>query len=187
MAKLLFGFLWTDMKQRSIKTKKKEREEGREKRGERENGISIQPIFDRTGAYLIECSSYGNTKSVLVELSRQSRGANKIGPAWVGNKNTTFQTFGCFYPSIISPEPVTQRFPFPVEAFLMICIAKENSTYLWLQFRLNKLMKVKSMMTSRITEQNPDRGSTEKINWTAVRARLAYHIQESSILDTVRS
>lgn len=122
-----------------------------------------------------------------MELSRQSRGAAKIGPAWVRNKNTAFQTFGYFYPSIISPEPVTKRFPFPVEAFLMICIAKENSTYPWLQFRLNKLIKVKSMMTRRIREQNPDRGSTEKINWTALRARLAYHIQEFSILDPVRS
>ena len=82
MAKLFFEFLWTDTKWRSIKTNKqkkkteREGEKGRERGGrERERDqystILTEPKVDRTEPKLLY-SSYSNTKSVLVELSRQS-------------------------------------------------------------------------------------------------------------------
>ena len=61
-------------------TKKKTEREGRERERDQYSTILTEPKVDRTEPKLIY-SSYSNTKSVLVELSRQSRGADKIGPA----------------------------------------------------------------------------------------------------------
>ena len=65
------------MKWMSIKAKK---ERGREREQDQYSTILTERKVDRTEPKLIY-SSYSNTKSLLVELSRQSRGAVKIGPA----------------------------------------------------------------------------------------------------------
>ena len=116
LAKLFFEFLWTDMKWRSIKTKKRERE-GEERGGrvgrDRTGSISGYPYWTEAYLFII----WQRKICSVLELSQQFRGADKIGPAWVGNKNSSSPNIWIFF-SFNYFTWVTKS-PFPLLASLM--------------------------------------------------------------------
>ena len=165
------------VREREEKGRERKRSGGwKERERDEYSAILTEPKVDRTEAYLF----------IIWQHKISSRGTKPAIPRSGQDKPAVSRQWKYGIPNIwiffsFSYFTWMTKFPFPLVAFLMICIPlQKRIQYIHgYSSAWTKLTKVKSIMTNRITEQIPDRVSTQKLNWTGLESTISLSYSRS--------